>query len=229
MAKKDYLNIDGLSEATVEKLWESGLIIEPADIYKLDQHRAEIIKMPGFGIKAFDKLWAAIQKSRRTTLNRVIAAVGIPNIGRTAGKAISAKFNGDVKAFTDGVSDFDFTTLEDFGSVMNDSIHNWFAVPSNLQIWSNLVSELEIEKAAETKPATSVFTGKVIVPTGTLQHFTRDGIKEKIESLGAKCGSSVSKKTDYVLAGEKAGSKLVKAQELGVPILSEEEFLQLIV
>ena len=229
MAKKDYLNIDGLSEATVEKLWESGLIIEPADIYKLDQHRAEIIKMPGFGIKAFDKLWAAIQKSRRTTLNRVIAAVGIPNIGRTAGKTISAKFNGDVKAFTDGVSDFDFTTLEDFGSVMNDSIHNWFAVPSNLQIWNNLVSELEIEKAAETKPATSVFTGKVIVPTGTLQHFTRDGIKEKIESLGAKCGSSVSKKTDYVLAGEKAGSKLTKAQELGVPILSEEEFLQLIV
>ena len=229
MDKKDYLNIDGLSEATVEKLWESGLIIEPADIYKLDQHRAEIIKMPGFGIKAFDKLWAAIQKSRRTTLNRVIAAVGIPNIGRTAGKTISAKFNGDVKAFTDGVSDFDFTTLEDFGSVMNDSIHNWFAVPSNLQIWNNLVSELKIEKAAETKPATSVFTGKVIVPTGTLQHFTRDGIKEKIESLGAKCGSSVSKKTDYVLAGEKAGSKLTKAQELGVPILSEEEFLKLIV
>ena len=228
MAKKDYLNIDGLSEATVEKLWESGLIIEPADIYKLDQHRAEIIKMPGFGIKAFDKLWAAIQKSRRTTLNRVIAAVGIPNIGRTAGKTISAKFNGDVKAFTDGVSDFDFTTLEDFGSVMNDSIHNWFAIPSNLQIWNNLVSELEIEKAAETKPATSVFTGKVIVPTGTLQHFTRDGIKEKIESLGAKCGSSVSKKTDYVLAGEKAGSKLTKAQELGVPILSEEEFLKML-
>ena len=228
IAKKDYLNIDGLSEATVEKLWESGLIIEPADIYKLDQHRAEIIKMPGFGIKAFDKLWAAIQKSRRTTLNRVIAAVGIPNIGRTAGKTISAKFNGDVKAFTDGVSDFDFTTLEDFGSVMNDSIHNWFAIPSNLQIWNNLVSELEIEKAAETKPATSVFTGKVIVPTGTLQHFTRDGIKEKIESLGAKCGSSVSKKTDYVLAGEKAGSKLTKAQELGVPILSEEEFLKML-
>ena len=228
MAKKDYLNIDGLSEATVEKLWESGLIIEPADIYKLDQHRAEIIKMPGFGIKAFDKLWAAIQKSRRTTLNRVIAAVGIPNIGRTAGKTISAKFNGDVKAFTDGVSDFNFTTLEDFGSVMNDSIHNWFAIPSNLQIWNNLVSELEIEKAAETKPATSVFTGKVIVPTGTLQHFTRDGIKEKIESLGAKCGSSVSKKTDYVLAGEKAGSKLTKAQELGVPILSEEEFLKML-
>ena len=228
MAKKDYLNIDGLSEATVEKLWAAGFLLEPADIYKLDQHRAEIIKMSGFGVKAFDKLWNAIQKSRKTTLNRVIAAVGIPNIGRTAGKAISAKFNGDVKAFTDGVSDFDFTTLEDFGSVMNDSIHNWFAVPSNLQIWSNLVSELEIEKAAETKPATSVFTGKVIVPTGTLQHFTRDGIKEKIESLGAKCGSSVSKKTDYVLAGEKAGSKLVKAQELGVPILSEEEFLKLI-
>ena len=93
MAKKDYLNIDGLSEATVEKLWAAGFLLEPADIYKLDQHRAEIIKMPGFGIKAFDKLWAAIQKSRRTTLNRVIAAVGIPNIGRTAGKAISAQRN----------------------------------------------------------------------------------------------------------------------------------------
>ena len=228
MAKKDYLNIDGLSEATVGKLWESGFIIEPADIYKLDQHRAEIIKMPGFGEKAFDKLWNAIQKSRKTTLNRVIAAVGIPNIGRTAGKAISAQFNGDVKAFTKAVSDFDFTTLEDFGSVMNDSIHNWFTVPSNLGMWNNLVAELEIEKPTEIKHATSVFTGKVIVPTGTLQHFTRDGIKNKIESLGAKCGSSVSKKTDYVLAGEKAGSKLTKAQELGVPVLSEEEFIKMI-
>ena len=102
------------------------------------------------------------------------------------------------------MEDFDFTTLEDFGSVMNDSIHNWFAVPSNLQIWNNLVSELEIEKAAETKPATSVFTGKVIVPTGTLQHFTRDGIKEKIESLGAKCGSSVlSRKKQIMYLQEK--------------------------
>lgn len=227
MAKKDYLNIDGLSEATAEKLWEAGFLLEPADIYKLDTHKAEIVKMPGFGVKAFDKLWAAIQKSRKTTLNRVIAAVGIPNIGRTAGKAISAQFGGDVKAFTNTVSDFDFTTLEDFGAVMNDSIHNWFAVPSNLKMWNNLVAVLEFEKPI-VKTTASVFTGKTIVPTGTLQHFTRDGIKEKIESLGAKCGSSVSKKTDFVLAGDKAGSKLTKARELGVKILTENEFLKML-
>ena len=229
MAKKDYLNIDGLSEATVEKLWAAGFLLEPADIYKLDQHRAEIIKMSGFGIKAFDKLWNAIQKSRKTTLNRVIAAVGIPNIGRTAGKAISAQFGGDVKAFTDAATEFDFTTFEDFGAVMNDSIHNWFAVPSNREMWNNLIAVLEFEKLTPVaKTTTSVFSGKTIVPTGTLQHFTRDGIKEKIESLGAKCGSSVSKKTDYVLAGEKAGSKLTKALELGITVLSEEDFIRML-
>lgn len=228
MAKKDYLNIDGLSEATVEKLWEAGFIVEPADIYKLDKHKAEIIKMSGFGVKAFDKLWNAIQKSRKTTLNRVIAAVGIPNIGRTAGKAISTQFNGNVEAFTDAVADFDFTTLEDFGSVMNDSIHDWFAVPSNFEMWKNLIAMLEFETPIKSKTIESPFTGKTIVPTGTLQHFTRDGIKEKIESLGAKCGSSVSKKTDYVLAGDKAGSKLTKALELGITVLNENDFLKML-
>ena len=184
--------------------------------------------MPGFGVRAFDRLWSAIQKSRKTTLNRVIASVGIPNIGRTAGKTISDYFHGDVNRFTEAaISDFDFTILNDFGTIMNQNIHNWFAVPSNLEMWNHLVSVLEFEKPT-SQTTTSVFTGKIIVPTGSLQHFTRNGIKEKIESLGAKCGSSVSKKTDYVLAGEKAGSKLTKAQELGITVLNEDEFLKMI-
>lgn len=228
MAKKDYLNIDGLSEATVQKLYNEGYIIEPADLYHLNEHKDEIVKLPGFGVRAFDRLWSAIQKSRKTTLNRVIASVGIPNIGRTAGKTISDYFHGDVNRFTEAaISDFDFTILNDFGTIMNQNIHNWFAVPSNLEMWNHLVSVLEFEKPT-SQTTTSVFTGKIIVPTGSLQHFTRNGIKEKIESLGAKCGSSVSKKTDYVLAGEKAGSKLTKAQELGITVLNEDEFLKMI-
>lgn len=227
MTQKDYLNIDGLSEATIEKLWDNEYIKEPADIYHLIQYKDKIINMSGFGEKAFNKLYKAIEKSRNTTLTRVIASVGIPNIGRTAGKTISKFFNGDPEKFLNSVmTDFDFTILEDFGEIMNNSIHEWFDNKTNMNMWQKLVNELnfEIIENKENTAAPSPFAGKTIVPTGTLMNYTRNEIKEVIESLGAKCGSSVSRKTDYVLAGENAGSKLTKAQSLGVKIISEQEF-----
>ena len=121
----------------------------------------------------------------------------------------------------------DLTHIPDFGPIMQECLIKFFDNEENMRKWDALLAELIIEPGIPAV-TNSVFTGKTIVPTGTLVNFTRDSIKAKIEELGAKCGSSVSKKTDYVLAGEKAGSKLTKAQELGVKILTEEEFMQMI-
>ena len=225
--KKDYLNIDGLSEETLKKLWKETFLYDIASIYQLKHYEKDIIRLEGFGQKAFDKMWAAIEKSRNTTLDRVIAAFGIPMVGRSAGKEIAKHFNGDAEAFTKAVREnYDFTVLPDFGQTMQENLTAWFADQNNFEEWQNLLNELNICKPAQIKK--SAIAGLTIVPTGTLVNFTREGIKSKIESLGAKCGSSVSKKTDYVLVGEKPGSKLTKANALGIKTITEDEFLTMI-
>lgn len=228
--KKDYMNIEGLSESTLEKLWRETFLYDYASIYHLKEYEADIIRLNGFGQQAFNKMWSAIEKSRHTALNRVIAAIGIPMVGRSAGKAISEHFGGDADAFTKAVtSGYDFTVLPDFGQVMQDNLIAWFADQNNLEEWYNLLKELDIEKhAAPAVSAASSIAGLTIVPTGTLVNFTRSSIKAKIESLGAKCGSSVSRKTDYVLVGDKPGSKLTKAHDLGIPVITENDFLAMI-
>lgn len=227
-AGKDYMNIDGLSEATAEKLYNNHIITDFASLYHIDEHKDEIINLDGFGEKAYNKLWNSIQKSRKTTLARVIASVGIENIGRTAGKALAKQFAGNADEFTFAMANkCDLTHIPDFGPIMQSCLIKYFNNENNAKAWDKLLHELEIEIPAENN-IQSIFTGKTIVPTGTLVNFTRDSIKTKIEELGAKCGSSVSKKTDFVLAGEKAGSKLTKAQELGIRVLTEDEFLSMI-
>lgn len=225
---KDYMNIDGLSESTIEKFYNNGFISDFASIYHINDYKGQITQLRGFGEKAYDKIWKSIEKSRNTTLARVIASIGIPNIGRTAGKALSKYFVGNPDKFTAAMLyKCDLTHIPDFGPIMQECLIKFFDNEENMRKWDALLAELIIEP--DSPVATdSVFTGKTIVPTGTLVNFTRDSIKAKIEELGAKCGSSVSKKTNYVLAGEKAGSKLTKAQELGVKILTEEEFMQMI-
>ena len=225
---KDYMNIDGLSESTIEKFYNNGFISDFASIYHINDYKGQITQLRGFGEKAYDKIWKSIEKSRNTTLARVIASIGIPNIGRTAGKALSKYFVGNPDKFTAAMLyKCDLTHIPDFGPIMQECLIKFFDNEENMRKWDALLAELIIEPGIPAV-TNSVFTGKTIVPTGTLVNFTRDSIKAKIEELGAKCGSSVSKKTDYVLAGEKAGSKLTKAQELGVKILTEEEFMQMI-
>lgn len=126
--------------------------------------------------------------------------------------------------------DYDFTQLDDFGDTLNQNIHDWFSDENNLILWHELQKELIFEERKEmnTMMKENVFTGCTIVATGKLAHFTRDEINSKILELGAKAGSSVTKKTDYLICGEKAGSKLAKAQSLGIKILSEDEFLEMI-
>lgn len=222
-AGKKGFDIDGLSEKSLEKFVELGMIHSFADIFRLDSYHEQLVSLDGFGERAYEKLWNSIQDSKKVTLDKLVAAVGIPNVGRHAGKEISRYFHGDAEAFETAIAQaFDFSQLNEIGEVLNQSIHEWFR--HNMKIWEELRSVIEIEILETTAPTENPFAGKTVVATGSLQHFSRDEIKAKIESLGAKASGSVSKKTDYVLAGENAGSKLAKAQELGIKIITEEEF-----
>lgn len=228
---KPAMNIDGLSEATLEKFINNGWLTDFIDLYHLNRYDKEIMRMEGFGKRSYDKLMTAIEASKSTTLTRLLISLGIPYIGKTASKAISNYCAGDPYKFIELINDdFNWMQLEDFGEVMSASLKDWFSDDDNFKLYHCIVGHLniQIEKVITTPVADNPFNGKTVVATGSLQNFTRDGIGKKLEELGAKVGSSVSKKTDYVIAGEKAGSKLTKAKELGVPVLTETEFMAMI-
>lgn len=224
------MDIAGLSEATLEKLIGRGWIHTYMDIYRLDRHRDEIVQMEGFGQKSWQNLWGAIQQSRHTTFERYVIAMDIPMIGNNASKALRREFDGSLSAFEIAVyQGYDFTQLPDFGETLHNNIQDWFSEEENIYIWEELQKLLVIEeKPMEVIPdkESSPFVGCTIVVTGKVEPYTREGINDLIESLGAHPGSSVSQKTDYLVCGEKAGSKLAKAQELGVPVLTPAEFFQ---
>ena len=230
-ASKKAMNIEGLSEATLEKFLNLGYLHSFQDIYHLEEHREEIVALDGYGEKSFDRLWESINASRRTSFVRYLVSMDIPMIGRTKSRILDTVFSGNLTAFEQAaVGDYDFTQLEDFGEILNHNIHSWYADEANLDLWKNLQNEFTFEQRKEETIMTkeNKFTGCTIVATGKLEHFTRDGINDKILELGAKPGSSVTKKTDYLICGEKAGSKLAKAQSLGIPLLTEAEFLEMI-
>lgn len=230
-ASKKAMNIEGLSEATLEKFLNLDYLHSFQDIYHLEEHRKEIVALDGYGEKSFDRLWESINASRRTSFVRYLVSMDIPMIGRTKSRILDNVFSGELAAFEQAaVGDFDFTQLEDFGEILNHNIHSWFADEANLDLWKNLQNEFTFEQRKEETIMTkeNKFAGCTIIATGKLEHFTRDGINDKILELGAKPGSSVTKKTDYLICGEKAGSKLAKAQSLSIPILTEAEFLEMI-
>ena len=227
---KTRMDIEGLSEKTLAKFIGMGWIRNFGDLYTLEEHREEIIRTEGFGEKSFARLQASIEKSRRCTLNQFIAGMGIPMVGRSAGRSISRHFGGDWNAFEQAVKDgFDFTILPDFGEIMHHNIYQWYADEEVAKLWRPLLEHIIFEKENTTMNTNhTIFAGKTIVATGKLQNYTRDEIQMKIVSLGAKAASSVSKKTDYLIVGEKAGSKLAKAEQLGVRILTEQEFEEML-
>ncbi len=228
---KKAMNIEGLSLATLEKFLELGFLHSFQDLYHLEHHREEIIALDGFGEKSFERLQMAIDASRNTTFVRYLVAMDIPMVGRTKSRILDSVFHSSLKEFeTAALGDYDFTLLEDFGETLHQNIHDWFSNADNITLWNNLQNELIFEEGKDetNMKNETVFTGCVIVATGKLEHFTRDEIQNKILELGAKPGSSVTKKTDYLICGEKAGSKLTKAQSLGIPVLTESEFLDMI-
>ena len=238
-AEKKAMDIKGLSEATLDQLIRLGALKGYQDLYHLDRYRDEIIALEGFGEKSYENLAASIDRSRSTTFVRYLVAMDIPLIGRTASRILDAHFRGSLRELElAAVERFDFTCLEGIGDIMSSNIHEWFRNSDNLLLWRGLQKELQFENGWDAKASgeenkmdkttNSRFTGCTIVATGTLENFTREGINAKIFSLGATPGSSVTKKTDYLICGQKAGSKLAKAQKLGIPVLTEQEFMDMI-
>lgn len=225
--EKTRMNIEGLSAGTLEKLIGHGWVHNFGDLYELKQHRDEIIQTEGFGEKSFERLQASIEKSRHCTLAKFIAGLGIPMVGRHAGRDLDRYFHGSWEAFEKAIQDeFDFTQLPDFGQTMHNNLYAWYADEEEAKLWRPLLEKIEFTKENEqmNTNTNNPFYGKTVVATGKLEHYTRDGIQSKLLELGAKPTNSVTKNTDYLIVGEKAGSKLTKAQQLGIQTLTEQDF-----
>ncbi len=224
---KTRMDIEGLSESTLEKFIQHGWVRHFGDLYELERYHRQIVTTDGFGEKSYARLQAAIDKRRTCTLNQFIAGLGIHTVGRHAGRDLNRYFNGSWTAFELAIQEgFDFTTLPDFGETMHQSIHNWYRNTEEEKLWRPALQHITFiqEEHPMSIQTNSPFAGKTIVATGKLENYTRDSIQAKIISVGATPSSSVTKKTDYLIVGEKAGSKLTKATQLGVATLTEAEF-----
>ena len=224
---KSAMDIKNLSEATLEKFISRGYINDFKDIYHLSDHKNEITQLEGFGVKSIQKLLMSIEKSRDVKLENFIAALGMPDVGISTAKAMAAYCNNDFKKFSSMTCGGRWEYIDGIG--FNTSIKISRFMKDNYEMINELANEMRFMKQESKEAVDNPFSGKTLCVTGKLNHFTRDSINEKITSLGAKASSSVSKKTDYLITNEQSGSsKYKKAVELGVPIITEDEFLNMI-
>ena len=221
-ASRDAMDIEGLGIAVVENLVKAGLVKTPGDLYFLREE--DVAELERMGKKSSQNLLSAIEKSKSQDLSRLLFAFGIRQVGQKAGKILSQRFGSldNLQAATVE----ELTQVDDIGAITAQSIVDWFASPQSQHLIARL-KEAGVNMQAEQKGEDQRFAGKTFVLTGTLDRFTRAEATKMIEDRGGKAAGSVSKKTTYVVAGEAAGSKLRKAQELGVPVLTQEEFLAL--
>lgn len=223
------MSIDGLSEKTLELLISHGFLHNYKDIYRLKEHKNEITQLPGMGVKSVDKLLDSIEKSRTVTLDRFITALGIPNIGSSAAKAISKQFNGDHYDFVQALANgYDFSQIDDFGEITNKSLHDWWdskdPMVELLPVEMNFIVENDVGSGSN-------LDGKSFCITGSLTHYpNRDALVKAIEDNGGKYVSGVSKKTDYLINNDTTSTsgKNKKAIELNIPIISEDDFLKML-
>ena len=230
-ASKSAMNIEGLSEATIELLVNKGWIDKPRDLYHLSDYKTFIIRMDGFGEKSYTNMIGSIEKSRHTTLDRLIVGLGIPNIGKSAAKTLAKHYDYDFnKFYEEGINQvIDYTILKDFGETTNKAIKGYFYQEKHTSELKKLASELCFEKVNEVIPSqTSPFSGKSFCITGTFGCGKRSDLQKQIESLGGTFVSSVSKKTDILVAGDKCGSKLDKAKSFGTRIIEEPELIAIL-
>lgn len=230
LVSRDALNVDGLSEATLEKFIGAGFIHEFADLFHLDQHRDAIVQMEGFGQRSYDKLMESLANASHTTLARVIYGLGIAGIGLANAKMLCRKFAFDVEAMRHASYE-DLIDIDGIGDVLAKAWIAYFADEANNRLVDHLLAELEIEKEALLSEETAVFAGKTFVITGSLEHFVnRKALQELIEAKGGKVSGSVSAKTSYLINNDVTSnsSKNKKARELEIPILSETDFLALL-
>lgn len=221
---RDAMDIDGLGPAVLERLVNEGMISSPVDLYKLDYER--IANFDGMGELSAANLRKSIEKSKSNELYRLVFALGIRHIGQKAAKLLCEHF-GTIEAIMSAENE-EISSIDGYGKIMADSVCEYFSLDSTKEL-INRLRELGVKMpAAEKQTTDSKFSGKIFVLTGTLPTLKRSEASKIIESLGGKTSSSVSKKTDFVLAGDEAGSKLTKAQSLGITIISEEEFLEMV-
>ena len=228
---RDALNIAGLSEATLEKFIGVGMIHEYADIFHLDRHQEEIVEMDGFGQKSYDNLIAAAEKASHTTLPRMVYGLGVAGIGLANAKMICRHFKNDFEAMRHATVE-ELVEIDGIGEVLAQAWTAFFSDGKNNTIVDHLLAELtfEAEDEESSEGADEAFAGMNFVITGSLEHFkNRKELQELIERRGGKVTGSVTSKTNYLINNDVASSssKNKKARELGVPILSEEEFLKL--
>ena len=229
---RDAMDIEGLSEATLMKMIEQGFLSELNDLYTLEQYKEQIIAMDGFGEKSYNNLIQSIEKSRETQLFRFVYGIGILNVGSSNAKLLCRHFGNSLENLR-GASVEEMTQIDGIGEVIAASVRDYFDNIHNQKLLEKLLPYLHFEVeniSAEGESAQSLLD-KTFVITGTVEHFTnRKELKEKIESLGGKVTGSVSKKTDYLINNDtmSSSSKNKKAKELGIPVITEEEFLSMI-
>lgn len=223
-ASREAMNIEGFSEKTAEQLFEKLNIKSISDLYKLKEE--DLIGLEKFGPKKAQNLLTAIEKSKDCELYAFIYALGIPNVGVKTAKDLVNRFK-SIEGLKNAAFD-ELIGVQDVGDIVAKDVGEFFKEEKVLETIQELLDLGIAPKYSEIKIVENPFEGKTVVATGSLNNYSRTEIKEKLESLGAKVAGSVSKKTDFVIAGESAGSKLIKAQELGIKVISEEKFEEIL-
>lgn len=224
---RNALNIDGISSQTLEKFIDRGFIKNYTDLYHLNNYEDEIVGMDGFGRKSYDNIIESVEKSRTVTLDHVIYALGIGGIGLANARLVSRHCNEDPETVAD-ITIEELMSIDCIGDVLAQSFREYFDDVNNRRLYNELLAELKLQK--EVRDTSSPVAGKTFVITGSVNHFTnRDELKAFIETLGGKTTGSVSAKTDYLINNDVTSnsSKNKKARELGIPVISEEEFIKL--
>ncbi|MBQ8813941.1 MAG: NAD-dependent DNA ligase LigA [Lachnospiraceae bacterium] len=226
---RDALNIDGMSEATLEKFIGEGFIKEFSDLFHLDRYQEQIVTLEGFGQKSYDNMIAAAETASHTTLPRLIYGLGIPGIGTANAKVIAKAFDHDMEKIRHANRE-ELAEIPGIGEVLADGFVQFFASEKNQQTLDALLADLTFEQV-ESNTAEQSLAGKTFVITGAVNHFAnRNELKDKIESLGGKVSGSVSAKTSYLINNDTTSTsgKNKKAKELGIPVISEDEFIEMI-
>ncbi|MGE0054092.1 MAG: NAD-dependent DNA ligase LigA [Hyphomicrobium sp.] len=239
---RNALDIEGLGEEKIELFYDEGLIRRPVDIFTLqardEKSNNPLAERKGFGKRSVEKMFAAIEARRRVPLERFIFALGIRHVGETTAKdlaraygswdALRASVDAAISGGKDSEAYAEIDNIEGIGATVVDALVDFFSEEHNIEALDKLLEQMEVDQFERMQTTHSPVTGKTVVFTGTLVRLTRNEAKAQAERFGAKVAGSVSKKTDYVIAGAEAGSKLDKAREFGVTVLTEDEWLELV-
>ena len=230
-------DIEGMGDKHIKSFYQDDLVRTPADIFRLHRRRVELLDREGWGESSVKNLLDAIEARRTIPLDRFIYALGIRQVGEATAKLLARHYHSleewqaamlAAAKDREGAAYQDLNNIDQIGESVAGDILDFFDEKHNLEALKALAKELTVEQAQADAATNSPVSGKTVVFTGALTKMTRDEAKARAEALGAKVASSVSKKTDYVIVGEDAGSKAAKAAELGVKMLSEDEWLELI-